>query len=630
MSTPEQDSSVTPTNNLLGLGVGNGSKVEHIKITSNYLHGQIQEELEQDTSRFSEDQIQLIKFHGMYQQEDRDVRQARKAASAEKAYQFMIRSRIPGGTLTAEQYLAEDEIADRFANGTLRITTRQGFQLHGILKGNIRATIRQINDALLSTLAACGDVNRNVMACPAPSASRAQAQIQEIAHQIAIHLAPQSRAYHEIWLDGEKVHTVGEEESETAHIDETVEPIYGPTYLPRKFKIGIAYPGDNCVDVYTQDIGLIARMDGETLVGFTIVIGGGMGSTHGKAETHPLLAKPLADISVEQVLAVVETIVTVQRDYGDRQNRKHARMKYVVEDRGIGWFRTQVEQRLGFTLSDPSPVVFHNVDDHLGWHEQVDGRWFLGLHVENGRVKDTETIRMKSGLRDVATQFRPGFRLTGQQNILLTDIPADQRASLEERLHTYGIVTDPKAIGAYRFAMACPALPTCGLALAEAERVLPSLVQQIEAELHELLQHPTTDRGNEENPTPLLASPNGDKPNGATPNRSNGFAPGVIPLSIRMTGCPNGCARPFMGDIGLVGRSKDLYNIYVGGDWSNTRLNTLYAPSIRREQILATLRPLFIAWRDERQSEETFGDFCHRIGIEELKTRFLVKPAGKA
>ena len=591
MSTPEQDASVTSENNLLGLGMGNGSKVEHIKITSNYLHGQIQEELEQNTSRFSEDQIQLIKFHGMYQQEDRDVRQARKAASTEKAYQFMIRSRIPGGALTAEQYLVQDEIADRFANGTLRITTRQGFQLHGILKGDIRATIRQINDALLSTLAACGDVNRNVMACPAPSANRAQAQIQAIAHQIAMHLAPHSKAYHELWLDGEKVHTVGEDES--APTDEVVEPIYGPTYLPRKFKIGIAFPGDNCVDVYTQDIGLIARMDGETLVGFTIAIGGGMGSTHGKAETHPLLAKPLADISVEEVLPVVETIVTVQRDYGDRQNRKHARMKYVIEDRGIDWFRTQVEQRLGFTLSDPSPVVFHDVEDHLGWHEQADGRWFLGLHVENGRIKDTETIRMKTGLCDIVRQFRPGVRLTGQQNILLTDIPTEQRVLLEESLHTYGIVTDPQAIGAYRFAMACPSLPTCGLALAEAERVLPSVVQQIEAELHQ-----------------------------------SGL--GATPLSIRMTGCPNGCARPFMGDIGLVGRSKDLYNIYIGGDWSNTRLNTLYAPSVRTEQILATLRPLLMLWCDERQSLETFGDFCHRIGVEELRTRFLAKPAGKA
>jgi sulfite reductase (ferredoxin) len=593
MSTPEQDSSITPPNNLLGLGIGNGSKVERIKITSDYLHGQIQEELEQDTNRFSEDQIQLIKFHGMYQQEDRDARQARKAAGTEKAYQFMIRSRIPGGTMTAEQYLVHDEIADRFANGTLRVTTRQSFQLHGVLKGNIRATIQQINEALLSTLAACGDVNRNVMACPAPSTNRAQAQIQEIAHQVAMHLAPQSTAYHEIWLDGEKVHTVGEEEPETPNTSEIVEPIYGPTYLPRKFKIGIAFPGDNCVDVYTQDIGLIARMDGETLVGFTIALGGGMGTTHGKAETYPRLATPFADISVEQVLSVAETIVTVQRDYGDRQNRRHARMKYLVEERGIDWFRSEVEQRLGYKLDNPSPIVFHHVDDHLGWHEQADGRWFLGLHIENGRIKDTETLRMKAGLHDIVTQFRPGIRLTAQQNILLTDIPTEQRMLLEELLHAYGIATDPQAIGAYRFAMACPALPTCGQAVAESERLLPSVVDQIDAELHELGLH------NE-------------------------------PLSIRMTGCPNGCARPFMGDIGFVGRSKDLYNIFVGGDWNNTRLNTLYASSVRTEQIVATLRPLFILWRNERQPMETFGDFCHRIGVEELKTRFLAKPAGKA
>jgi sulfite reductase (ferredoxin) len=605
MSTPEQDSPITPANNLLELGIGNGSKVEHIKITSDYLHGQIQEELEQDTSRFSEDQIQLIKFHGMYQQEDRDARQARKAAGTEKAYQFMIRSRIPGGAVTAEQYLVEDEIADRYANGTLRITTRQGFQLHGILKGNIRATIRQINDALLSTLSACGDVNRNVMACPAPSANRTQAQIQEIAHQIAMHLAPQSTAYHEIWLDGEKVHTVGEEESEkgaqgeTAKAQEIVEPIYGPTYLPRKFKIGIAFPGDNCVDAFTQDIGLIPRINDEILVGFTLAIGGGMGTTHGKAETYPRLATLFADISVEQVLPVVETIVTVQRDYGDRQNRKHARMKYLVEERGVNWFRSEVEQRLGYTLSDPSPVVFHDVDDHLGWHEQADGNWFLGLNVENGRIKDTETVRMKAGLRDIIKQFRPGIRLTGQQNLLLTDIPKDQRALLEERLHEYGIVTDPQAVGAYRFAMACPALPTCGLAVAESERILPSIVAKIETELREL-------------------------------------GLGGEPLGIRMTGCPNGCARPFMGDIGFVGRSKDLYNIFVGGDWGNTRLNTLYAPSVRTEQIVATLRPLFILWRDERELKETFGDFCHRIGIEELKTRVGASPvpteksAGKA
>ncbi len=575
-------------NNLIHLSPGEGSKVERIKITSDYLHGQIAEELQNDSPRFSEDQIQLIKFHGTYQQEDRDSRQARKAEHIEKAYQFMLRSRIPGGAVTAEQYLVEDDLAGRFGNGTIRITTRQGFQLHGILKGDLRPTIAAINESLLSTLSACGDVNRNVMACPAPTASRAQAQVQEIAHQIAMHLAPHSTAYHEIWLDGEKAHTVEEP------TPEIVEPIYGPTYLPRKFKIGVTFPGDNCVDIYTQDIGLVARLDGETLQGFTLVIGGGMGMTHGKAETHPLLAQPFCDVTVDEVIPVVETIVTVQRDYGDRKNRKHARMKYVIEERGIPWFRSEVEQRLGRKLQDPSPVIVHDVEDHLGWHQQADGRWFLGLYIENGRIKDTDSKQIRTGLRTVVEEFHPGIRLTGQQNILLTDVAEEQRGPLEAKLASYGIVTDPKAIGTARFAMACPALPTCGLALAEAERTLPTLIQQIEADLREL-------------------------------------SLGDEALSIRMTGCPNGCARPYMGDIGLVGRTKDIYNVYVGGDWANTRMNTLYAPSVHFKNIVTTLHPLLALWRDERLAEETFGDFCHRLGIEQLHARVgyeAPKPVG--
>lgn len=578
MNRPDQQDT-SPANNLLALGPGEGSTVEQIKIESHHLQGRIIEELNQNTPRFSEDQIQLIKFHGMYQQEDRDLRQTRKAAGAEKAYQFMIRSRIPGGVVTAEQYLIHDDLADRYGNGSLRITTRQGFQLHGIIKGNIRPTIKSINDALLSTLAACGDVNRNVMACPASVTSPAHQHMQEIAHQIAIHLAPRSKAYHEIWLDGEKAVTVGESEEE-----QNVEPIYGPTYLPRKLKIGLAYPGDNCIDVYTQDIGLVARIEGNEVIGFTVVIGGGMGTTHGKTETYPRLATPLADITTDQVLSVVETIVTVQRDYGDRKNRKHARMKYLVEERGIAWFRGEVERRLGYTLNSPSEIVFQDVDDHLGWHQQADGHWLLGLHIVNGRLKDTEMQQTKTGLREVIKQFRPGIRLTGQQNILLTDIAQDQRAALEAKLNKYGISANPSSAGTYRFAMACPALPTCGLAVAESERYLPDLVKEIEAELDKL-------------------------------------GLGDEPLSIRMTGCPNGCARPYMGDIGLVGRSKGIYNIYVGGDWANTRLNTLYASTVRAENILAVLRPLLLLWRDERQSRETFGDYCHRIGIEQLQNR---------
>ena len=561
-------------NNLIALGEGVGSKVERIKIESNNLRGHIQEELDQDTSHFSEDQVQLIKFHGMYQQEDRDARQQRKAAGSEKAYQFMIRSRIPGGVVTAEQYLTEDELAGRYANGTLRITTRQGFQLHGVLKGDLHSTIHTINEALLSTLAACGDVNRNVMACPAPAADRAQAQVEEIAHRIAMRLAPRSHAYHEIWVDGEQLDTVA--------LEQETEPIYGPTYLPRKFKMGVAFPGDNCIDIYTQDIGLVACLEGEQLDGFTVLVGGGMGMTHGKTDTYPRLATPLCYATVDEVLAVVETIVTIQRDYGDRQNRKHARMKYVVEERGIAWFRAELEQRLGHNVQDPRPLTWHDVEDHLGWHAQGDGRWFLGLFVENGRIKDSSTMRMRSGLRQAIEEFRPGIRLTAQQNILLTDITEAQRGPLTALLASHGIPTNPAELGILRLSMACPALPTCGLALAEAERALPAVVQQIEADLQAL----------------------------GLANES---------LSIRMTGCPNGCARPYMGDIGIVGRTKDIYNIYLGGDLLNTRLNTLYAPSVRLNELAATLRPLLALWHDERTPGETFGDFCYRVGLAYLR-----------
>jgi sulfite reductase (ferredoxin) len=562
-------------NTLIDVGPGVGSKVEHIKSESNQLRGQIGEELAQDSTHFSDAQVQLIKFHGIYQQENRDARQARKAAGSEKAYQFMVRSRIPGGMLTAEQYLVEDELAGRYANGTLRITTRQGFQLHGIFKGDLHSTIHTINEALLSTLAACGDVNRNVMACPAPAANRAQAQVQEIAHRIAMHLAPRTHAYHEIWIDGEQVDIV------SLHEGDENEPIYGPTYLPRKFKIGVAFAGDNCIDVYTQDIGLVAALEGEHLGGFTILVGGGMGMTHGKTETFPRLATPLCYATVDEVLPVVETIVMIQRDYGDRQNRKHARMKYVVEERGIAWFRAELERRLGHSVQDPRTISWHDVEDHLGWHTQDDGRWFLGVYVENGRIKDDDTMQLRSGLRHAIEEFRPNIRLTAQQNILFTDLAETQRGPLMDLLAQYGIPTDPAEIGTRRFAMACPALPTCGLALAEAERALPAVIRQIEADMHAL------GLGNE-------------------------------PLSIRMTGCPNGCARPYMGDIGLVGRTKDIYNVYVGGDMLNTRLNTLYAASVHIRDVVATVRPLLALWRDERIPGEAFGDFCYRVGLEYL------------
>jgi len=600
------------TNTLLNLGPGEGSKVEHIKAESHHLRGQIAQELAQESTHLSDAQVQLIKFHGIYQQENRDARHTR-ATGEEKAYQFMIRTRIPGGEVTAEQYLTHDDLAGRYANGTLRITTRQGFQLHGILKGGLYPAIHTINEALLSTLAACGDVNRNVMACPVPFAGHVHAQVEETAHRIAMHLAPRSHAYHEIWVDGEQVKidkypggtgdpnvSRGERSAVDPDVSrgersEETEPIYGPTYLPRKFKIGVAAPGDNCIDVYTQDIGLVASLGrdksgpykGEYLEGFTILVGGGQGMTHGKAETFPRLGTPLCFATPDEVLAVVETIVTVQRDYGDRQNRKHARMKYVVEERGIVWFRAEVERRLGYSLQDPRSISWHSADDHLGWHPQGDGRWFLGLYIENGRVKDDETLRLRSGLRHAIEQFRPGIRLTPQQNILFTDLSEEQRGPLTTLLTGYGIPTDPAAIGTRRFAMACPALPTCGLALAEAERVLPAVIRQIEADLCAL---------------------------------------GLVnePISVRMTGCPNGCARPYMGDIGFVGRTKDVYNVYIGGDLLNTRLNTLYAASVHTKDLAATVRPLLALWKEERLPVEHFGDFCSRVGLEYLRAQVVV------
>lgn len=582
------------TNNLIHLGTGGGSKAERIKNGSTYLRGQIAEELKQDTTRFTEDQAQLLKFHGTYQQENRDLRQTRKIAGEEKAYQFMVRSRIPGGVLTAEQYLAEDELAGLYGNGTLRFTTRQGIQLHGVLKGDLHATIQEINKTLLSTLAACGDVNRNVMACPAPVASRAHARVHEIAHTLAMHLAPRSRAYHELWIDGEQVATI-------EHESEEVEPIYGPTYLPRKFKIGVAFPGDNCIDVYTQDIGLVPHLEKsqtneaeEQLAGFTVLVGGGMGMTHSKAETYPCLAQPLCYATADEVVAVVETIVTIQRDHGDRQNRKHARMKYLVAERGLAWFKAELENRLGRSVSDPRPLTWRSAEDHLGWHKQDDEHWFLGLYVENGRVRDAGDKYLRTALHEVIAEFRPGIRLTPQQNILLTDIPEAQRALIEERLTRYGVPTHPAQLGLRRFSLACPALPTCGLALAEAERISPTLVHQFEEEL-----------------------------------RALGLENEV--LSIRMTGCPNGCARPYMGDIGIVGRSKNIYNIYLGGDQAGTRLNSLYASLIHLNDVTATVRPLLKIWRDERQPGEAFGDFCSRVSLEYLRERVaLAAPVAQA
>ncbi len=548
--------------------------VETIKIESRNLRGTIAESIAAGGSRFDESDLQLIKFHGIYQQEDRDARAERKKAGLELAYQFMLRSRIPGGVVSPEQYLVQDGLAGRYGNGSLRITTRQGIQLHGILKGDLRATMREINASLLSTISACGDVNRNVMACPAPPKNVAEIEVQTLAHRLAEHFTPTTRAYHDIWIDGEKMDTVGD-------VDDPVDPIYGRTYLPRKFKMGVTLPGDNCIDIYTQDLGFAAVLrDGEVL-GYSLLVGGGMGSTHGKAATYPRAASPFAFVTAAEAIEVAEAIVTTQRDFGDRTNRKHARLKYLVEEQGIAWLRAEVERRIGRSLPLPVEVPFDDVRDHLGWHEQADGGFALGLYIENGRVKDTDVARIRTGLRAVVERFKPQIRLTGQQNLLLLGVGSADRAAVTLLLREHGIETDPGALGVRRYAMACPAAPTCGLALTDAERALPDLVTEIERDLEAL---------------------------GLAEER----------IGMRMTGCPNGCARPYMGDIGFVGRSKDIYDIFLGGDWANTRLNWIYKTGVGRAKLADELRPLFLAWTHGRIASESFGDYCERVGRDAL------------
>jgi sulfite reductase (ferredoxin) len=552
-----------------------GSKVETIKEQSNYLRGTLAEGLANQATTFAKDDSQLLKFHGIYQQTDRDQRQERKAAGEEQAFQFMVRTKLPGGALTAAQYLVLDELADEYANGTLRVTTRQGFQFHGVLKGDLRPTLQRMNQVLITTLAACGDVQRNVMCCPAPTGDPVRDQLQELAHALSDHMEPRSRAYHQIWLNGEEV-----------KFDENVpddEPIYGKSYLPRKFKTAVAYPGDNCVDVLTNDLGLIAVLDESQhqIEGYNLVVGGSMGTTHGKEETFPALALPLGFVTPDQAIKAAEAVVIVQRDHGDRSNRRHARLKYLIHDRGIAWFREQVEAILGYPLADPRPLPPFETHDHLGWGESADGTLWLGLPIENGRVADVGYRRLRSGLRAIVERFHPNLRLTPQHNILLTGIDPADRPAIESELFWHGIATVNDISGLRRHEMACVAMPTCGLAIAEAERVLPQVIDRLEWELEDL---------------------------------------GLVgeEISIRMTGCPNGCARPYVAELAFVGRSLDKYLILVGGDFNGTRLNVPYADLIHLDDLAATVRPLLAVWRDQRRPGERFGDFTARLGVETL------------
>ena len=560
------------------------SAIELIKEGSHYLRGTIPEELAKETTHFEEADHQLLKFHGTYQQDDRDVRKERVKAGQEPKYFFMVRLRIPGGALTADQYLAVDRLASEYANQTLRITTRQGFQLHDVLKRNLRDTIRGVNEALLSTLAACGDNVRNVMACPAPSTDRRHTIVQEFARRIAIHLAPRTKTYHEIWVNGKQIPTTPERPRPTSPMSnvDPIEPIYGKVYMPRKFKISIAHEDDNCVDAFAQDIAVIALRDGEDLAGFDVAVGGGFGMNHGDPKTFPRLATPLGFVQPEQLVDVCEKIVTIQRDYGDRANRKHARMKYLVEERGIPWFKAELERRLGYGIGPYRDIAALGIDLHLGWREQGDGRLSLGISVENGRIQDTPELRMKSGLRTLLERCRPDVRLTPMQDILLINLQPSQRPEIESLLREYGIPMPEELTAIQRNSMACPALPTCGLAITEAERALPKLIDQIEAEARRLgLEHER--------------------------------------FSIRMAGCPNGCPRPYVAELGFVGRTPGTYNIYVGGKFEGTRLNQVLQERVPYTELMHWVRPLLLSFKEQRLAGESFGDFCHRKGAEALR-----------
>jgi sulfite reductase (ferredoxin) len=551
------------------------SPVEGIKEGSRQLRGSIALSLLEDTDHFSEQDKQLLKFHGTYQQEDRDARKARRKDGVGKHYMFMVRCKIPGGRLTADQYLAVDDLAGRYGNGTLRFTSRQGIQLHSVLKGNLHAAIAGINTCLLTTLGACGDVERNVMCCPAPHHhDGVHAQMQATAAQLAAYLAPKSRAYHEIWLNGKPLTEPTEEPRP--------EPLYGKAYLPRKFKTGIALPDDNCIDVHGQDLGLLALVEGGTIAGYNMLVGGSMGMTHGNANTFPMLAQPVAYVPADLVVPAAEAVVKLFRDHGNRGDRKRARLKYVIHDWGTRRFRDVLQTYVSFPLAEPKPVTVHGYDLHLGWRPQGDGRWYYGLNVDNGRVKDEGTLRLRSGLRAIVRRFRPEVRLTPLQNILLCDLAEGDRPELERMLAEHGILPTERVSSVRRYSMSCPAIPTCGLAISESERTLPGILDDLEALLRRL-----------------------------------GLEREV--LGVRMTGCPNGCVRPYQSEIGIVGRSGDKYTLYVGGHYLGHRLNFVLKDLVPQAEIVPTLAPVLERFRTERLPGEAFGDYCQRVGQERLQ-----------
>jgi sulfite reductase (ferredoxin) len=553
---------------------GAPSKVEAVKRSSNGLRHGLAAELANAAPAFDDDGYQLLKFHGIYQGYDRDSATERKQRGLDKEHQFMVRVRIPGGRLTARQYLALDDLADRYANGTLRVTTRQSIQFHGVIKRELKDTIAAVNQALLTTLAACGDVVRTVTTVAAPIRDAAHRRLEADARALSASLLPRTSAYHELWLDGERV----------AGLDE--DALYGEAYLPRKFKIGLAQPEDNSVDVLTNDLAVIALYDGETLAGYNIALGGGLGMTHNNPKTFPRLATLVAFIAPEDLIAAAIAVVKLHRDHGDRSERRHARLKYLIAERGEAWAKAELEAYLGKPLAPPRPMPKFAVKDHLGWHEQGDGKLYLGIPVASGRILDVPGgAQLKTALRAVCRGFGADPILTPQQDVILSNIAPSDRFAIQTLLDGLGVPRAEQLAPVERWALACPALPTCGLALTEAERVREPLIAAIKQELAQ-------------------AGLAGEQ------------------LSIRITGCPNGCARPYAGDIGIVGRMPGFYQLWVGGDFAGTRLSFPLLDRVAEAAIAAQLGVLFRCFAEERRAEEGFGDFCHRIGKERLAALF--------
>ncbi|MBB1060265.1 assimilatory sulfite reductase (NADPH) hemoprotein subunit [Marilutibacter spongiae] len=548
--------------------------VEDIKRASIGLRGSLLESLADPlTGALREDDQTLIKYHGSYQQDDRDIREERRAAKLEPAYSFMIRTRTPGGVVTPTQWLKLDHVATTFAERGLRITTRQAFQFHGVIKTELKSTMQAINAALIDTLAACGDVNRNVAVAANPLQSAAHSEVYAHAAAVSEHLLPNTRAYYEIWLDEEQV----------AGTPQVEEPIYGEAYLPRKFKIGFAIPPFNDVDVFAQDLGFIAVIERGRVVGYNVAVGGGMGATHGDAETYPRLANVIGFVPAEGLKAVSVAVVTTQRDWGNREVRKRARLKYTIDDHGLEAFRDEVERRAGFALAPARPFVFEHNNDRFGWIEGEDGRWHLTLALPAGRIVDDETVRHLSGLREIARLLEghgegAEFRMTANQNLVIAGIPAARRQAIDALVAVYALDAHRSATPLQRDAIACVALPTCGLAMAEAERYLPALVSRIDS---------------------LMAG--------------HGLVDAAI--NLRVSGCPNGCSRPYLGEIALVGKAPGRYNLMLGADHRGQRLNTLHRENIDEAQILSELDALLARYAKERDPDEGFGDFLVRSDV---------------